>query len=79
VICRSQKSGQSSSSASSNDKKGAQPKILNESPPSKGNESEDVRKHNEDMDNRTEKAFEQVSNKDAEKDKVGKDFWKGES
>lgn len=66
-----------SSSSSSSKHQGAQPKILNENPPTTENQSEDVRKHNEDMANRAEKAHEQVSNEDAEKDKVGKDFWKG--
>ncbi|KAF1982252.1 hypothetical protein K402DRAFT_424690 [Aulographum hederae CBS 113979] len=54
---------------------GAQPKILNENPPKTGEESDDVKKHNEEMSKRPERAHEQVSNDDAEKDKVGKGFW----
>lgn len=56
---------------------GAQPKILNENPPA--TDSEDVKQHNEEMDQRAEKAYEQVSNEDAEKDKVSKSFWAGKS
>jgi hypothetical protein len=57
---------------------GLRPKILDESPPSEQEASEDVKEHNRDMDNRSEKAFESVSNKDAEKDKVSQKFWRGE-
>ncbi|KAF2819026.1 hypothetical protein CC86DRAFT_375433, partial [Ophiobolus disseminans] len=58
-------SGKSAEKPQSNDgasksKKGAQPKILSTSPPSKENESEDVKKHNREMETRTEKAHEQV-------------------
>jgi hypothetical protein len=59
------------------DTKGLKPTILNESPPAKEDESEDVKKHNEDMANRHEKAHEQIKNEDAEKDKVGPGFWTG--
>lgn len=59
--------------------KGAKPKILNENPPAAGNESEEVRKHNEDMSNRAEQAHERVSNEEAKKDKVPVSFWKGTS
>jgi len=52
--------------------KKAEPKILNENPPSKEEESEDVRRHNEDMDKRAEQAHEKVSNEDAYMDKTGK-------
>ncbi|KAI4943517.1 hypothetical protein J4E91_009427 [Alternaria rosae] len=58
--------------------KGAKPKILNENPPAPGEESEDVKQHNKDMDNRAEQAHEKVSNEEAEKDKVPGGFWKGE-
>lgn len=58
---------------------GLKPKILNESPPRPDEQNEDVRKHNEEMDKRHEKAHESVSNEDAEKDKVGNKFWKGKS
>jgi len=60
-----------------NEVKGAQPKILNANPPKGDEESQDVKEHNRDMDNRAEKAHEQVSNEDAEKDKVPSGFWKG--
>ncbi|KAF2271821.1 uncharacterized protein EI97DRAFT_437505 [Westerdykella ornata] len=51
------------------------PKILNENPP--GEKDASVRKHNEEMDTRAEKAHEQVKNEDAQSDKVSKDFWAG--
>jgi hypothetical protein len=57
--------------------KGAQPKILNANPPA--TDSEEVKQHNKEMDQRAEKAHEQVSNEDAEKDKVPKSFWSGKS
>lgn len=56
---------------------GAQPKILNAKPPA--TESEDVKQHNREMDQRAEKAHEQISDEDAEKDKVSKSFWAGKS
>ncbi|KAH6616550.1 hypothetical protein C7974DRAFT_401983 [Boeremia exigua] len=56
--------------------KGAQPKILNESTPAA--ESEEVKQHNQEMDQRAEKAHEQVSSEEAEKDKVPKSFWAGQ-
>lgn len=56
---------------------GAQPKILNENPPA--TDSEEVKQHNKEMDQRAEKAHEQVSNEDADKDKVPKSFWAGKS
>jgi hypothetical protein len=67
------------SSDSDKGTKGAQPKILNENPPSESEQNEDVRQHNEDMDNRAEKAHQQVSNKDAYKDKAPPKFWSGKS
>lgn len=57
---------------------GLSPKILNESLPTKDNEPEDVRKHNEELEGRKERPHEKISNEDAEKDKVGKGFWKGQ-
>ncbi|KAL6711201.1 hypothetical protein ACN47E_005732 [Coniothyrium glycines] len=63
---------------SKNEVKGAQPKILNANPPSPEEESQEVKQHNEDMKHRAEQAHEQVSNEDAEKDKVPRSFWKGE-
>ncbi|KAM0721207.1 hypothetical protein Q7P37_003494 [Cladosporium fusiforme] len=56
---------------------GAEPKILNANPPSGENVPKDVREHNEQMEQRAEKASNKVSNEEAEKDKVSKDFWKG--
>ncbi|KAF2016224.1 hypothetical protein BU24DRAFT_462405 [Aaosphaeria arxii CBS 175.79] len=56
--------------------KGAQPKILNENPP--GEHDESVRQHNKEMEQRAEKAHEQVSNEDAKKDKVSPKFWSGQ-
>lgn len=67
----------SSGSSSGKGVKGAQPKILNANPP--GEHDEAVRQHNEEMDNRAEKAHEQVSNEDAKKDKVPPGFWSGKS
>jgi hypothetical protein len=55
---------------------GAQPKILNENPP--GEQDESVRQHNAEMEQRAEKAYEQVSNEDAKKDKAPPGFWSGE-
>lgn len=70
---KSSGSGKDSKSAT----KGAQPKILNESPPKPSEQNADVKKHNKEMDNRAEKAYEKVqdSNADQEKQKVGKNFW----
>ena len=56
---------------------GAQPKILNETTPA--TESEDVKQHNEEMEQRAETAHEQVDKEGAEKDKVSKSFWAGKS
>jgi len=58
--------------------KGLSPKILNDSPPPEDKAPEDVKKHNEELRHRAERAHEKVSNGDAEKDKVGKGFWSGE-
>lgn len=52
---------------------GLQPKILDESKNNDGAQSEDVKKHNEEFEQRHEKAAE----KSSEDDKVSKDFWKG--
>lgn len=62
---------------SPNEVKGAKPKILNANPPAAGEEPQDVKEHNEDMNNRAEQAHERVSNEDTEKDKVPQSFWKG--
>ena len=50
---------------------------MNANPPA--TDSEEVKQHNEEMDQRAEKAYEQVSNEDAENDKVSKSFWAGKS
>jgi hypothetical protein len=56
-----------------------QPKIHNpDGPPSKEGESQEVREHNRQMDQRTETASNQASDEDVNKDKVPKEFWKGE-
>jgi hypothetical protein len=74
------KTSQSGGSSGSNrGTKGAQPKILNENPPSEGEQDESVKQHNKDMDKRAERAHQQVSNKDAFKDKVPSKFWSGKS
>lgn len=74
--------GGSQSSNSGQQSKGTQndakPKILSANPPTEENAPQDVREHNEQMDQRAEKASNKVSNEDAKKDKVSKDFWKGE-
>jgi hypothetical protein len=77
----SQKSStsQSQDGASKSGNKGAQPKILNENPPTKDEQNDDVKQHNKDMEQRTERAHEQVSNEDAKNDKVPKSYWSGKS
>ncbi|EON65394.1 hypothetical protein W97_04632 [Coniosporium apollinis CBS 100218] len=81
-------SGDSSSSASSQqssgggnggDKtKGAQPKILDTSPPDASEQSQDVKQHNKEMENRAEKAPEKTDDPNAsDKQKVDKGFWAG--
>jgi hypothetical protein len=70
--------GKSKGSKSDYGSKGPQPKILNENPPSE--HSQGVKEHNEEMENRYERAQMGVSNKDAKNDKgekVGKGFWSG--
>jgi hypothetical protein len=68
---------QSSSKASSTN--APQPKIYNpDGPPSKESESQEVREHNRQMDQRTETASNQASDEDVKKDKVPKEFWRGE-
>jgi len=56
------------------DTKGLKPTILNESPPAPEDESEDVKKHNEDMAKRHDKPHEQINE---EKEKVDPEFWTG--
>ena len=58
---QSQLQSQSSSSGSESGKKGAQPKILNEKPPTEEKQNEDVRRHNEEMEKRTDRAHEQAA------------------
>lgn len=62
------------SGAAGKGKESAQPKILDESSPP-AEPSEDVKKHNEEMDQRYEKAENHVD--DDGKDNVSKEFWKG--
>jgi hypothetical protein len=73
---QSQSNDGASKQGSNTTVKGAQPKILNENPPAK-DANEDVKAHNQDMDQRAEKSHEQVSNEDAKNDKVPKKFWAG--
>jgi hypothetical protein len=54
---------------------GLKPKILDESPPSKGEESSEVKKHNEEMEGRSDRAHEQI---DGNKEEVDPQFWSGE-
>jgi hypothetical protein len=76
---QSQSNDGTSKAGSNQSTKGAQPKIFNPKPPAKGDESADVKKHNEGMDKRAEQSHEQVSKEDAKKDEVPKKFWSGES
>ncbi|OJD39799.1 conserved serine-rich protein [Diplodia corticola] len=55
--------------------KGAEPKILNENPPSE--QDPEVQQHNKEMEQRAERAETKISNEDAEKDKVPASFWSG--
>lgn len=77
-----QQSGRSSSAqqsgGSTKGTQGAQPKILQDERPADSDVPEDVRRHNEEMDRRAEKAHEKASDATVEKDKVGKQFWAGE-
>jgi len=57
---------------------GLSPKILNESPPKDHEASEDVKKHNRELEGRKDRAHEGVSNEDAVKDKVSSKFWSGQ-
>ncbi|KAF2678427.1 hypothetical protein K458DRAFT_394968 [Lentithecium fluviatile CBS 122367] len=59
--------------------KGAQPKILADNPPAEGEQNEEVRQHNQEMDSRAERAYQQIDNRDAYKDKEPSQFSKGMS
>ncbi|KXT00018.1 hypothetical protein AC578_4856 [Pseudocercospora eumusae] len=67
-----------SSSGTQKSRNGSQPKILSDSPPKEGEESEEVRKHNEEVAKRADRLHEHVNPEDVEKDKVPKGFWKGQ-
>lgn len=70
-------SGEASKQSKGTQNKGSpQPKISNPNEPSEASSSE-VREHNRQMDQRAETASNKASSKEQEKDKVGKDFWKG--
>jgi hypothetical protein len=58
---------------------GLEPKILNESPPTPKEESADVKKHNEEFNQRADRAHESIANEGEEKEKVSPKFWSGES
>ena len=72
-----QQPGKNVEGASGKDTNKAQPKIYSESPPKNSDASEDVQKHNREMDARAERPAERVKEEDIEKDKVGKGFWSG--
>lgn len=75
-----QKSSSNDASSSSNSNKGikgAQPKILSGERPNEDDPS--VRKHNEEMDNRADRAHERLGKHEANGDKVSKGFWAGRS
>ncbi|KAF2000116.1 hypothetical protein P154DRAFT_545959 [Amniculicola lignicola CBS 123094] len=75
----SKSSGSSSSGKSTSEKevRGAQPKILNDSSPPKSEQDESVKKHNEEMDQRADRAHEQID-KEGSGEKVAPSFWAGE-
>ncbi|GAB7349899.1 hypothetical protein MBLNU459_g0589t2 [Dothideomycetes sp. NU459] len=66
----------SGGSSSSSKKEGAQPKIFSESPPAPEQQSDEVKEHNRQMDNRAEQADTKIDadHGAGDKDKVGKDF-----
>jgi hypothetical protein len=49
--------------------KGLKPKILDESPPVGDEQSEEVKQHNREMEQRADRAYARVENRDAPKDK----------
>lgn len=61
------------------DTKNAEPKILNESPPSDDQAPEDVKKHNAEFEGRAERPAERVKQDEIEDDKVNKGFWREDS
>ncbi|KAF2487586.1 hypothetical protein BDY17DRAFT_289245 [Neohortaea acidophila] len=75
----SKTSDTSTDGASGKSQQKAQPKILNTSPPKDGEESADVKKHNDEMAKRADKPAEKVKDEDVENDKVGKGFWQGQA
>ena len=72
-----QQPGKTVEGASGKSQQKAQPKIYSESPPKNNEASEEVQKHNREMDARAERPAERVKEEDYEKDKVGKGFWSG--
>ncbi|KAF2097159.1 hypothetical protein NA57DRAFT_57759 [Rhizodiscina lignyota] len=60
------------------DTENAQPKILGDNPPAEGEQSEEVKQHNKEVDERAERPTERVDEADVEKDKVHKKFWAGQ-
>ncbi|KAK3069705.1 hypothetical protein LTR53_011746 [Teratosphaeriaceae sp. CCFEE 6253] len=66
------------SSGGSKGTQGAQPKLHAASTPAQHDDApEDVKKHNQEMDQRAEKTTEKGSSEDMKKQAVGKDFWAG--
>jgi predicted nuclease with TOPRIM domain len=53
------------------------PKIRREIPPPKDKQSEDVKKHNEELEHRAERVHERLKDEDVEKYKVDKEFQSG--
>ena len=75
----SQQTDESDKGASGKTTEKAQPKILGENPKVEESEqSEDVRKHNAEMDARAERQAQKGSDKEIKDDKVHKGFWGGE-
>jgi len=68
----------SSRAASSTSKTDAKPKILDHSPPDESQQSEDTRKHNEELDRRPHKEADKGTAVEQEQDKVDSKFWSGD-
>ncbi|KAK5169625.1 uncharacterized protein LTR77_005602 [Saxophila tyrrhenica] len=69
----------SADGASNKGKDQAQPKILRDNPPlNESEQTDEVRKHNAEMNRRAERPAEKASDEDVRNDKVGKGFWGGE-
>ncbi|KAI9832906.1 MAG: hypothetical protein M1819_003936 [Sarea resinae] len=69
-------SSSSNSPPASRPRDGAQPKILNSSEPDQAS-SEDVERHNKEMESRHDKPTEGISKEELDKEKVSKGYWSG--